>query len=86
MRQRPGHTEATVEFCRLAGKQLVGVCSELVEDGEEVPGKGLRTEPGMMRTEGCLAFGKKWGLKVCTIEALVAYVEKREGKYNNGSN
>ncbi|KFY49205.1 hypothetical protein V496_10182 [Pseudogymnoascus sp. VKM F-4515 (FW-2607)] len=85
VRQRPGHTEATVEFCRLAGKQLVGVCSELVEDGEEVPGQGLRTAPGMMRTEGCLAFGKKWGLKVCTIEALVAYVEKREGKYNNGS-
>lgn len=86
VRQRPGHTEATVEFCRLAGKQLVGICCELVEDGEVVEGKALRKEPGMMRTEGCLAFGKKWGLTVVTIEALVAYVEKREGKYKNGSN
>lgn len=57
-----------------------------MEDGEVVPGKALRKEPGMMRTEGCLAFGKKWGLTVVTIEALVAYVEKREGKYKNGSN
>lgn len=85
VRQRAGHTEAAVEFCRLAGKELVGVICELVDDGEEVAGQALRREPGMLRTEGCLAFGKKWGIKVCTIEALVAYVEKREGKYDNGS-
>jgi len=85
VRQRPGHTEAAVEFCRLAGKELVGVICELVDDGEEIAGQALRREPGMMRTEGCLAFGKKWGLKVCTIEALVAYVEKRQGRYQNGS-
>jgi len=79
VRQRRGHTEAAVEFCRLAGKPLVGVISELVEDGEEIPGQAIRSEPGMMRRDGCLAFGKKWGLKVCTIEALVEYLEKTEG-------
>ncbi|PBP25307.1 3,4-dihydroxy-2-butanone 4-phosphate synthase [Diplocarpon rosae] len=51
----------------------------MVEDGEEVEGQALRREPEMMRRDGCLAFGKKWGLKVCTIEDLVKYVEKTEG-------
>jgi 3,4-dihydroxy 2-butanone 4-phosphate synthase len=32
VRQRQGHTEAAVEFCRLAGKQPVGVIAELVAD------------------------------------------------------
>ena len=85
VRVRPGHTEAAVEFCRLSGLQQVAVIAELVEDGEAVEGQAVFKNPGMMRTEGCLAFGKKFGLKVCTIEALVAYVEKREGKYTNGS-
>ncbi|KAG0648623.1 3,4-dihydroxy-2-butanone 4-phosphate synthase [Hyphodiscus hymeniophilus] len=80
VRERVGHTEAAVEFCRLAGKPQVGVICEMVEDGQEVAGQALMSEPGMMRRDGCLAFGKKWGLKVCTIEDLVAYVEKTEGK------
>jgi len=80
VRERTGHTEAAVEFCRLAGKEPVGVISEIVEDGEEVAGQAIMNEPGMMRRDGCLAFGKKWGLKVCTIEDLVTYVEKTDGK------
>ncbi|KAI9834964.1 MAG: 3,4-dihydroxy 2-butanone 4-phosphate synthase [Sarea resinae] len=78
--ERPGHTEAAVEFCRLAGKSPAGAICELVEDGAEVEGKAERSAPGMMRRDGCLAFGKKWGLKVCTIEDLVSYVEKQGGK------
>ncbi len=80
VRERTGHTEAAVEFCRLAGKAPVGVICELVEDGEEIEGQAWRREPEMMRRDGCLAFGKKWGLKVCTIEDLVEYVERTEGK------
>ena len=80
VRERIGHTEAAVELCRLAGKELVGVISELVEDGEEIAGQAWRKDPGMMRRDGCLAFGKKWGLKVCTIDDMVKYVEKTEGK------
>ena len=34
---------------------------------------------GMMRRDACLAFGRKWGLRVCTIEALVEYLDKNEG-------
>ena len=80
VRERTGHTEAAVEFCRLAGKRPVGAICELVEDGEEVEGRAWRREPEMMRRDGCLAFGKRWGLRVCTIEDLVVYVERTEGK------
>lgn len=74
--ERKGHTEAAVEFCRLAGKRPAGVICELVEDGEEIEGLAARKESSMMRRDGCLRFGQKWGLKVCTIEDLVDYVEK----------
>ena len=84
VRERQGHTEAAVELCRLAGKQEVGVICELVEDGEEVEGSAERVEGGMMRRDGCLRFGKRWGLKVCTIEDLVDYVYKNEGGTING--
>ncbi|KAL9068554.1 MAG: hypothetical protein Q9161_006099 [Pseudevernia consocians] len=76
IRERKGHTEAAVEFCRLAGKRPAGVICELLEDGEEVEGLAERREGGMMRRDGCLKFGKRWGLKVCTIEDLVDYVDK----------
>lgn len=86
VRERSGHTEATLEFCRLAGKREVGAICELVEDGEELPpaqdgiGRMGRTIPngGMLRGERCLAFGRRWGIKVCTIEALVEYLDKHE--------
>ncbi|PSS03444.1 DHBP synthase RibB-like alpha/beta domain-containing protein [Coniella lustricola] len=86
IRQRRGHTEAATEFCRLAGKRPAGVICELVDDGEVVEGKAIHKEPGMMRGEACIAFARRWGLKVCTIEALVEYVEQVDGKLEiNGS-
>jgi len=86
--ERPGHTEAAVEFCRLAGKQPVGVICEMVDDGEPVEGQTAMRGAGMMRRDACLEFGRKWGLKVCTIEDLVEYVAKeKEGKgVRNGVN
>lgn len=83
VRERKGHTEAAVEFCRLAGKAPVGVIAELVEGGEVVEGVAeIRGNNGMMRRDGCLRFGKKWGIKVCTIEDLVEYLERTEGGKN----
>lgn len=102
MRERKGHTEAAMEFCRLAGKKEVGVICELVDDGiegveEEVDeqreggkwevGEDGRTGKrkaemvgsGMLRRDGCVAFGKRWGLRVCTIEALMEYLDRKEG-------
>ncbi|KAI5302953.1 3,4-dihydroxy 2-butanone 4-phosphate synthase [Ascosphaera pollenicola] len=80
VRERRGHTEAAVDFCRLAGKPPVGVIGELVEDGTEIEGKAACPGNGMMRRDGCLSFGKKWGLRVCTIEDLIEYLEKTEGR------
>ncbi|KAL1841651.1 hypothetical protein VTJ49DRAFT_6757 [Mycothermus thermophilus] len=86
VRQRRGHTEAGVDLCRLAGKRPVAVICELVDDGLEVEGRAVREEPGMLRGEACIAFARKWGLKVCTIADLVEYIEKVEGKLEvNGS-
>jgi len=51
---RPGHTEAGVEFCNLAGKKEVTVICELVR-----PDGGL-----MMRRDECVAFTRTWELKV----------------------
>lgn len=86
VRQRPGHTEAALDFCRLAGKKAVGVICELVEDGEEVAkGVAERVGGGMMRRDACLEFGKKWGLKVCTIEDLVRYLQEEQTEKNLGA-
>lgn len=86
IKQRQGHTEAAVEFCKLANKQPVGVICELVEDGEEVEGQALRNEGGMMRRDSCLRFGERWGLKVCTIEDLVDYVNRVDTKSHMNGN
>ncbi|GIC86293.1 3,4-dihydroxy-2-butanone-4-phosphate synthase [Aspergillus udagawae] len=84
VRERKGHTEATVDFCRLAGKSPVGVIGELVEDGELTEGiPEVRGNNGMMRRDGCLKFGKAWGINVCTIEDLVEYLERTEGPISN---
>ncbi|KAJ6445595.1 ethanolamine kinase [Purpureocillium lavendulum] len=89
VRARRGHTEAAVELCRLAGRRPAGVLCEMVLDGEPPAaatqqGRGrAQTEyvgAGMMRRDDCLAFGRQWGIKVCTIRDLVAYVEDKEGR------
>ncbi|KAF2449299.1 3,4-dihydroxy-2-butanone 4-phosphate synthase [Karstenula rhodostoma CBS 690.94] len=80
VRVRRGHTEAAVDLCRLAGKGDVGVICELITDGERAEGKTELVGGGMMRTDDCLRFGKEWGIRVCTIEDLVSYIEHNEGK------
>ena len=78
VRERPGHTEAAVEFCRLAGKRPAGVIGELVEDGHEVEGSAVRRGGGMMRRDACLKFARRWGLKVCSIEDLIEHLDTEE--------
>ncbi|KAF2674278.1 3,4-dihydroxy-2-butanone 4-phosphate synthase [Microthyrium microscopicum] len=82
-RERRGHTEAAVELCRLAGKQQVGVICEVVIHGEPVPGRAELSGSRMARRDDCLALGKQFGVKVCTIEDMTKYVEEREGKLQN---
>lgn len=81
VRQRQGHTEAAVEFARLAGiEPAVGIIAEVVDAGEEVEGAGGEmTGVGMMRAKELIDFGRKRGIKVVTIQALKRYVEDNEG-------
>lgn len=80
VRRRFGHTEAGVELCRLAGKEPVAVICEMVVDGKQAPGKPEMVGARMMRRDDCLAFGKQWGIRVCTIEDMVSFVEERDGE------
>ena len=59
---RNGHTEATVDLCRLAGLAQCGLCCEIMRD-----------DGTMMRTSELLEKAKEWGLKIITIKALQDY-------------
>ena len=60
--RRAGHTEAGCDLARLAGFAPVGVICEIMGDDGE-----------MSRLPDLLAFGERHGLKVGSIEALIAY-------------
>lgn len=59
---RGGHTEATVDLCRLAGLKECGVCCEIMDD-----------DGTMMRSEKIHELAKKFNLKYITIKALQDY-------------
>ncbi|MGN1333025.1 MAG: bifunctional 3,4-dihydroxy-2-butanone-4-phosphate synthase/GTP cyclohydrolase II [Lachnospiraceae bacterium] len=60
--ERNGHTEATVDLCRLAGLKECGLCCEIMgEDGT------------MMRTPELIELAKTWELKFITIQDLQNY-------------
>jgi len=67
VRERDGHTEATVDLLKLAGLTPVGVIGEIVEDGGE-----------MMRLPGLLKLGAEHGVPVITIEELIRFMEERK--------
>jgi 3,4-dihydroxy 2-butanone 4-phosphate synthase / GTP cyclohydrolase II len=58
--QRPGHTEASVDLCRMAGLSEVAVICEIAADDGE-----------MARLPSLLAFGRRHGLPVVTISDLI---------------
>jgi len=64
---RGGHTEATVDLCRLAGLAPVGAIGELVHD-----------DGSMMRLPAVLELGAQHHLPVITIEALIAWRKRHD--------
>jgi 3,4-dihydroxy 2-butanone 4-phosphate synthase/GTP cyclohydrolase II len=64
---RSGHTEACVDFCRLAGLAPVGVLSELMKDDGTV-----------MRGPDVAAFAQKHKLVQVSIAELIAYRQNRD--------
>ena len=65
--ERAGHTEATVDLCRLAGCKPVGLCCEIMND-----------DGTMARLDDLVVFAKEHDLKISTIEKLVQYRKEHE--------
>src|SRR6185312_8965506 len=63
VRRRPGHTEAAVDLCRLAGAEPVGVIAEVVDDSGE-----------MLRLHGLRDFADANGLVLISIADLIAHL------------
>ncbi|MDQ0708824.1 3,4-dihydroxy-2-butanone 4-phosphate synthase [Arthrobacter woluwensis] len=61
--ERPGHTEAAVDLCRLAGVQEAGVIAEIVHDDGE-----------MMRLDALRDFAATHGCPLVSIADLAAYL------------
>ena len=57
--ERNGHTEATVDLCRMAGLKECGLCCEI-----------MREDGTMMRTEELLKLAERFGIKIVTIRDL----------------
>ena len=64
---RNGHTEATVDLCRLAGLKECGLCCEIMDD-----------DGTMMRTKKLWMLAKKFNLKFITIKSLQDYLRLHE--------
>ena len=60
--ERNGHTEATVDLCRLAGLKECGLCCEI-----------MREDGTMMRTKELAELAKRYDLKFITIRDLQNY-------------
>lgn len=65
--RRAGHTEAAVDLARLAGLRASGVLAEVIND-----------DGSMARLPDLIQFKEKHGLKLCSIESLIAYRRVRE--------
>ena len=65
--ERNGHTEATVDLCRLAGLEECGLCCEVMRD-----------DGTMMRTAELKELAAKLGLKMISIKQLQAYRKRNE--------
>ena len=65
--ERNGHTEATVDLCRLAGLKEAGLCCEIMKD-----------DGTMMRTTELIERAKKWHLTMITIKDLQDYRKRHE--------
>ena len=59
---RAGHTEASVDLARLAGRKPAAVICEILKD-----------DGSMARVPDLIPFAKKMGLKIATIADLIAY-------------
>ena len=65
--ERNGHTEATVDLCRLAGLKECGLCCEI-----------MREDRTMMRTEELSKLAQQYQMKFITIKDLQDYRKRNQ--------
>ena len=65
--ERPGHTEAAVDLCRIAGLPPVAAIAELVHD-----------DGTMMRHHDVRALGEAAGLEVLTVDQLIRWRQRHD--------
>ena len=65
--KRAGHTEATVDLCRLAGLKEVGLCCEI-----------MKADGTMARLPDVRSFATEHNLKMTTIADLIAYRRRHD--------
>ncbi|MDE5852829.1 MAG: GTP cyclohydrolase II [Oscillospiraceae bacterium] len=65
--QREGHTEATVDLCRLAGLKECGICCEI-----------MAQNGSMMTKDELLNFAKKHNLEFITVDDIIEYRKTNE--------
>ena len=65
--ERNGHTEATVDLCRLAGLEEAGLCCEIMSDNGT-----------MARLPELEQKAKEWGMTLIAIEDLIEYRKQTE--------
>ena len=65
--ERNGHTEATVDLCRLAGLKECGICCE-----------NMREDGTMMRTEELSKLAQQYQMKFITIKDLQDYRKRNQ--------
>ena len=65
--ERNGHTEATVDLCRLAGLKECGLCCEI-----------MREDGIMMRTEELSKLAQQYQMKFITIKDLQDYRKRNQ--------
>lgn len=71
--RRSGHTEATIDLCRMAGLYPAGALMEIMnEDGT------------MARLPELIEFGKEHDMKVISIKDMIAYRLKKESLVEKG--
>ena len=64
---RQGHTEASIDLCKLAGLYPAAAICEITND-----------EGYMSRMDDLIAFSKKHNLKIASVEALVEYRKRHD--------
>lgn len=71
---RQGHTEASVDLCRLAGLQEATTICEITND-----------DGHMARLDDLLQFAKKHNLKICSVADLIEYRKQHESIISLGA-